>query len=194
MRTIPEKQVLPWLSERHLDMGDHYPEKVSVRFKDDFSRFWNVPVNPEARSDLIDTILRLTEPWSECLVWKPDGSWMETADDDRINDVVQLHLLRGLGLPLGTADAVLFEHSEKTKLVSLAFLNTIFGWCVGDDMLIIPDSGLFIVKTDHHNVIHVSCKSESAMEKFIEGMKKEDFPLPEEPPDSTFKLPKWMKR
>lgn len=194
MKAIPEQQILSWLSERHLDVGDHYPEKVSVLFKDDFSRFWVVPQEPANRPHLIDTILSLTEAWSECLVWKPDGSWMESTEDSRTNDVVLLQLLRGLGLPLGTADGVLFQHSERMKLVSLAFLTTIFGWCKGDDMLIIPDSGLFIVKVSHHDVIHVACKSEAAMNKFVAGMKKRGFPLPEEPPDPTFKIPKWMRR
>jgi hypothetical protein len=194
MRTIPEKQVLSWLAERQLDAGHQYPERVSVRFPEDFSRFWGVPSRPEARSYFIATILRLIEPWSECLVWKPYGSWPDSVNEARTNDVVQLHLLRGLGLPLGTADAVVFAHSEKTTLVSLVFLTTIFGWGVGDDLLIIPDSGSFIVKAYHHDVIYVFCKSDKSMKAFVEAMKKEEYLLPEKVPDSTFKTPEWMKK
>jgi hypothetical protein len=100
---------------------------------------------------------------------------------------------KGLGLPLGTADVVKFERAELDKLVTLMFSTTVFGWSVGEDLYIVPDNARHIVQTDHHNVIHVSCRTSADVDECVRQMEERGFVLPGEVPDSTFKRPDWMK-
>jgi len=62
------------------------------------------------------------------------GSWPSAVDPRRINDVVELQILTGPGLPLGTARVVAVARDELEKLVTLIFSTTIFGWSVGEDL------------------------------------------------------------
>jgi hypothetical protein len=100
---------------------------------------------------------------------------------------------KGLGLPLGTADVVKFERAELDKLVTLMFSTAVFGWSVGEDLYIVPDNAPHIVQTDHHNVIHVSCRTSADVDECVRQMEERGFVLPGEVPDSTFKRPDWMK-
>jgi hypothetical protein len=49
------------------------------------------------------------------------------------------------------------------------------------------------MQTDHHGVIHVSFRDDEGLQKFITRMREEKFPLPNDLPDTTFKMPDWMK-
>jgi hypothetical protein len=93
--------------------------------------------------------------WQECYVWRHLGSWPKSADSLRINDVVELQILEGLGLPMGSGDIVSFDRTELNRLVTLMFSTTIFGWSVGEDLYVVPDHANCILQTDHHDVIHV---------------------------------------
>src|SRR4029079_7065354 len=119
-------------------------------------RFWEIPPEAERRPYMALSLLELMGAWSSCYVWRPMGNWPESADPLRINDKVELQILSGLSIPLGTTDIVEFTRDELHKLVTLIFSTTVFGWSVGEDLQIVPDHGRFIVKTSHHNVIHVS--------------------------------------
>jgi hypothetical protein len=126
-------------------------------------------------------------------VWKHVGSWPQSAAPERINDVVQLRILDGLGLPLGTNAVVEFSRAEHDRLVTLLFITTIFGWSVGDDLYVVPDHGQHVLQTDHHDVIHMSFCTEESLDLCVDEMERREFPLPGEVPDSTFKQPGWMK-
>ena len=69
-----------------------------------------------------------------------------------------------------------------------------FGWSVGKDLYVVPDHAHCIMKTDHHDVVHVSFRDEASLQKFVSGMQEEDFVLPDHPPDPTFRTPKWMEK
>jgi len=131
--------------------------------------------------------------WQTCYVWKHLGRWPRSAVAERINDVVELRILEGLGLPLGTNAVVEFSRSEYHTLVTLLFTTTIFGWSVGDDLYIVPDHAQHLLQTDHHGVIHISFRTEDSLNVCVDEMARREFPLPAEVPDSTFKQPRWMK-
>ena len=59
------------------------------------------------------------------------------------------------------------ERAELDKLVTLMFSTTVFGWSVGEDLYIVPDHARYIVQTDHHNVIHVSCRSSADVDGWV---------------------------
>jgi len=194
MKTLNEGDFLEWARVHGLVVDAGYPKSAILSFDPNpgLDRFWIVPAAPERRPHFIASLLRLMGEWKSCRVWRHMGSWPSSADPLRINDVIELCILRGLDLPLGTADIVEFEASELDKLVTLMFSTTIFGWSVGEDLYVIPDSGRYLMQTDHHDVIHVSFRQDVDLERFVRGMEDAGFPLPDEPPDSTFKQPDWM--
>lgn len=194
MKSISEKEFLNWAKARAIVVDPGYPKSAVLSFEPDpqLSRFWAVPAAPERRPFLILNLLHLMGDWKSCHVWRHMGSWPASADQLRINDVIEWRILKGLGLPLGTANIVEFDASELDSLVTLIFSTTIFGWSVGEDLYVIADTGRYLMQTDHHDVIHVSFRQPEDLEQFVQGMDKVGFPLPIEPPDSTFKPQDWM--
>jgi hypothetical protein len=110
----------------------------------------------------------------------------------RVNDVVELHILQGLGLPLGTADVVIFDRVDLPTLIILLFSTTVFGWSVEEDVYVVPDHGRHVLQTDHHEVIHVSFRDAGEIGHWVSQMAQQGFDLPEDVPDATFKRPSWM--
>jgi hypothetical protein len=195
MKTLSAADFISWVRGRGIDLHETYPTTAILTFppEADHSRFWCIPRAPERRPFFIATILDLVGNWASCFVWRHSGSWPRAADPGRINDVVELRILTGLGLPLGTADVVEFARAERDALIALIFSNTVFGWSVGDDMYVIPDDARYIIQTDHHEVIHVSFRSAEDLAHFVKEMEDRGFPLPNELPDATFKPTGWMK-
>jgi hypothetical protein len=194
MRTHSEQYLLDWAKTHGIGVTEHYPKVVILRFQPETNedRFWEVPPQPERRSYFALSILELMGEWQSCFVWRHSGSWPDSADPQRINDNVELQILAGLGMPLGTADVVEFARVELPQLVTLIFSTTIFGWSVGEDLYIVPNHGRFIMKTDHHAAVHVSFRNSLEAEKFVDEMNAREFPLPDDVPDETFKRPDWM--
>ena len=73
------------------------------------------------------------------------------------------------------------------------FSTTVFGCSVAEDLYVVPDHARCILQTDHHNVIHVSCRNSADIDTWVKGMQERGFALPEDLPDSTFKTPGWMR-
>ena len=195
MQALPESAFLAWADKSGLWLDPQYPASAVLAFRPDphQDRFWEVPVEPEQRPYFILSFLELMGDWQECYAWRHLGRWPEAAEQSRINDVIELQILRGLGLPLGTADIVKFGRAELDKLVTLVFTTTVFGWSVFEDLYVVPDHARYILQTDHHNVIHVSCRSSADVDQLVRQMDERGFALPEDLPDSTFKRPDWME-
>jgi len=178
-----------------LYLDERYPQSAVLSFRPDpeLDRIWDVPPQPERRPYFIASLLELMGDWQWCYVWRHLGSWPQAADASRINDVVELRILKGLGLPMGTADVVEIPREESDKLVTLMFTTTVFGWSVGEDLYVVPNHGRYLLHTDHHDVVHVCFRDPEDLERCVKGMETRGFPLPENVPDSTFKQPPWMK-
>jgi hypothetical protein len=82
--------------------------------------------------------------------------------------------------------------ADLSALITLLFSTTIFGWSVGEDLLVVPDHARQLIQTDHHGVIHVSFRSVGDIEHWVSAMSRIGFDLPEDLPDETFKRPGWM--
>jgi hypothetical protein len=195
MTTHTEAEFLAWAERAGLALDPRYPQSAVLRFRPDpdHSRFWEVPAEPERRPHFIASMLELMGDWQWCRVWRHLGSWPDQISPGRINDVVERCILGALGLPLGTAAVVEFTSAEFDKLLTLLFTTTIFGWSVGEDLYVVPDHGRHLLQTDHHDVIHVSFRSEDETNRWVAEMNRRRFPLPDEVPDPTFKQPRWMK-
>jgi hypothetical protein len=196
MDSISEAQFLQWAAREGLHLDPQYPQSAVLTFAGgcEEARFWEVPLEPHRRPHFIDSLLKHLGDWQRCYVWRQMGSWPSSVEPPRINDVVEFQILKGLGLPLGTADVVAFSRDELEKLVTLMFSTTIFGWSLGDDLYVVPDHAQAFLQTDHHEVIHVMCRRPGDIQTWVDGMEHAGFPLPDSLPDSTFKTPSWMTR
>ena len=198
MKRVTEAQFLRWAEGRGLGLDPRYPQSAVLTFRDGTSdaRFWEVPSEPERRPYFLMSLLQLMGDWRACFVWRHLGSWPAAAriDSARINDVVEHEILKGLGLPLGTADIVEFDRAESGKLVALLFSTTVFGWSVGEDVYVVPDHARCFLQTDHHEVVHAVVRDLADVERWTGEMAEHGFALPEDLPDQTFKRPPWMPK
>lgn len=195
MRTTTEREFLRWAAGRGLGLDPQYRDAAVLDYQGGSdARFWVVPAEPERRPYFVASLLELLGDWHTCYVWRHLGSWPDPNDTDgqRVNDVVELRILQGLGLPLGTADIVTFDRSEFDALITLLFSTTIFGWSVGEDLYVVPDHARQVLQTDHHRVIHVSFRDSGDVGRWVSEMAQKGFALPEELPDETFRRPSWM--
>jgi hypothetical protein len=195
MRTISETDFLSWAAAKNLVLDPQYPDSAVLDFRGGSeSRLWLIPPEPERRPYLIASLPELMGDWQACYVWRHLGSWPDprTLDERQANDAVECCILDGLGLPLGTADVVIFDRNDLARLTTLMFSTTVFGWSVAEDLYVVPDNGQHLLQTDHHDVIHVSFRDAADVEYWVSEMAKRGFHLPEDVPDSTFKRPPWM--
>jgi hypothetical protein len=196
MRTTTEQAFLEWAAGKGLRLDPRYPHSAVLGFRQESeSRFWVVPEEPARRPHLIASLLELMGEWQLCHVWRHLGSWPDpaTVDIRRVNEMVECCILRGLGLPLGTADVVVFDRGDLAALTTLLFSTTVFGWSAGEDLYVVPDHGRHVLQTDHHDVIHVSFHDAGEIEHWVAEMARRGFELPEDVPDETFKRPSWMR-
>ena len=195
MTTLTEDEFLQWAFAKGMMLDPKYPQSAVLDFKTDSdSRFWEVPRAPERRPHFLASLIDLMGDWQTCYIWRHLGGWPDPAgiDPRRINDAVEMLILQGLGLPLGTGAVVAFDRTEREALVTLLFSTTVFGWSVGEDLYVVPDHARQILKTDHHDVVHVSFSAGEDVKSWVSKMSQERFNLPEHPPDATFKLSAWM--
>jgi|SRR5215475_9223722 len=195
MRTIAPAKFLRWAAGKDLRLDPEYPDSAVLDFQGGSdSRFWVVPPEPERRPYFVASLLELMGEWQICYVWRHLGSWPAQAsvDGGRINDAVELRILKGLGMPLGTADIVLFDVNDFDTLATLLFSTTIFGWSVNEDLYVVPDHAQQVLQSDHHGVIHVSFRAPADIAHWVSEMSQRGFDLPDELPDATFKRPSWM--
>jgi hypothetical protein len=195
MNSLTENKFLKWAGRHGIGIDENYPDSAALSFvpDPDLNRFWEVPEEPERRPFFIELMLKVIGNWQSCYVWRHLGSWPEKPTSQSPNDKVEFQTLSGIGLPMGTTDIVKFEIEDIDRLVTLIFSTTIFGWSVGEDLYLIPDNAQYILKTDHHGVLHVSFRNHGALDKCVKEMSEEGFPLPREIPDPTFKRPEWTK-
>lgn len=197
MTIIAEDEFLHWATGKGMALDLKYPGSKVLDFQPrSEARFWNVPQAVERRPQFIASLIELMGDWQTCYVWRHLGRWPDPncVNRRRVDNVIELCILKGLGLPLGTAAVVAFDRSELDALITLLFSTTVFGWCVGQDLYVVPDHARQILKTDHHDVIHVSCRDGDDLARWAAEMAKRKFDLPEERPDATFKQPPWRGR
>ena len=155
-------------------------------------RFWRVPARVQIPY-FISHLLNGLDAWSDCYLWPRDGWWPQIPDDDHIKDKVELCVLAGAGIAANSHGAIRYSAKEVDKLITAVFAKLSFGWCVSDDLYIIPDHARQFMEASHHDVVHVDVRDAERMQQFIQHMDLGEFPLPTKVPDATFKKPHWMK-
>lgn len=195
MKQIKEKKFLEIIKKQGIIIDPKYPKSASLCFEKDINiwRFWVIPSEGGRIPFFVDTILEALDKWERIFVWRHLGSWVQTIKGERITEDIQAVIYRGVGISEDNVDVLEFTIRELPELVTLVFNQLIFGWNVGDDLYIIPNHGKQIIKTDHHDVVHVSFRDKAGMDEYIKRLAEKGFKLPDELPDETFKRPDWMK-
>jgi hypothetical protein len=160
------------------------------------ARFWNFPKRAAGFPFFISHMLDTLAPWSECHLWPRGGQWPALPDDADCDLplawTVRGRLLGAAGIPACHQGAACYTADERDQLVTAVFAQLVFGWCPPDDLFILPDHGRYFLHTDHHGVIHANFRDEADITPFVEHMAQENYLLPTQLPDATFKLPSWM--
>ena len=195
MNAISKEQFLQWAATHGLTLDPKYPQAAVLHYTaGGDSRFWAVPTEPQRRPRFITTLLERLGEWETCYVWRHLGRWPQPGkmNPGRPNERVEYQILRGLGLPMGTADVVCFSRDEIDLLITLIFSTTIFGWSVGHDLYIVPDHARQILQTNHHDAIYVKFREAGHVDAWVAALAEAGFALPNDLPDATFKRPSWM--
>ena len=194
METIPTDRFVEWCAARHIQPDDRYspPECLVYVPPCRHHRFWPVPERAAEIPFFASHLLAGFDPWAECFAWPRGGVWPDWGSSERIAQSVQDVILRGAGVPPDLHGAVRFTRDELPKLVTVIFAKLAFGWSVIDDLFVVPDHGRQFLQTDHHDVVHVEFSDSKYIAPFIKHMADEDYALPTELPDATFKKPDWM--
>src|SRR5690349_20341543 len=111
MKTLSVDDFLRWAATKELGLDPRYPQSAVLTFRHDerHARFWSVPAKPEHRPYFALSFLELMGDWSACHVWRHLGTWpapVPEVDPRRINNLVEICILGGLGLPLGLSSVV----------------------------------------------------------------------------------------
>jgi hypothetical protein len=77
--------------------------------------------------------------------------------------------------------------------VAVMFAAMLAGWCVDDDLYLIPGHGRQFLQVSHHEVVHAQFRDEARLLEFVAYMDGKDYALPTEVPDETFTRPSWMR-
>ncbi len=196
MNAIPEQEFVAWAETVGIGLEPGHPKSAVLRFETarQDSRFWEIPKEPERRSYFFASILDAVGDWNTCAAWRAMGSWpaLNRVEPSRVNDVVEARLLAGLSMPLGTADIVRFTRDETDSLLGLLFLTSVFGWSVGEDLYVIPNTGRYILKAGHHGVVYVTFRNPDDVAGWTAFLADRGFCLPDHLPDPTFTRPDWM--
>src|SRR5215467_13529552 len=107
MKSLTRADFLRWAEDHGLTLDYRYPQLAIFQFRpaSDSARFWCVPNQSRRRPRFFASVLEFASPWDACFVWRHRGSWpnKEHLDTGRVNDGVEFELLKGIGVPCGTA-------------------------------------------------------------------------------------------
>jgi hypothetical protein len=194
MQAVSGEEFLRWAAGLGIGVDPRYPDSRSLRLlpPTDHDRFWVVPPDPATWPHFVASLLGGLDDWETGVLWPKFGSWPLFGLSQSYHEGVRAVVLRGVGIPDGWSGAARFERDEEGALVAVLFAFMVFGSCVYDDLLFVPDHGRQLLHTDHHYVIHAGCKCESRVLELVAHMAAEGYELPTELPDETFRRPAWM--
>jgi hypothetical protein len=119
-------------------------------------------------------------------VWPRDGSWWAYSDQAESLDPESpfAEIIRSSENP-----AALVGRDEMGELIKFLWFTLNDLELRPADLQLIPDDRAIIFMLDHHQTLHASSSDLQKLEGIVELLEQGGFPLPEEPPDWTFKHP-----
>jgi hypothetical protein len=193
MRLATNDEFLGWAKQRGIGVNSRYSDPAQSCFwlhilsGGGERRFWAFPFEARELLVFVTSILKALDPWESCRVLKRVGSW-SYAEDGEGQDLV----LESIGIPEGFGGSVEFLASEGATLLLLLVTQLAFASNPGDDLWVVPDHGRQVIFTDHDGAVHLLFAAPEHMGSFVEAMRENGFPLPDEPPNESLRWPNWM--
>ncbi len=182
MNRLTETEFLSWADGVGIGVEPERPRDNMLVFHGgcSYQRVWPIPAECYRRPYFFGATLRLLDDWQSCYAWRRLGSWPAESDLDEIDDSGRMeHLaLKGLGVPLGTADVLQIAREEFDTLQALMLAATQFGWSVGQDLFIVPDHAGCILEVSHHDRIYVHFRDASDIARWTDLMERQGFGPP----------------
>jgi hypothetical protein len=193
MELISETALKKWLAKRNLLWEEKYG-RIDIPGDARESRFWVLPEPARRIVYFLTVALESIDPWEQLVICKQGASGWYSADaGDRPLEAVHDQVVASTGLPREFRGAIRVDRTDYTSILTLLFNQLLFGWCMWDDVYVIPDHADQIIKTSHHDVLHVDFRDRKRVDSFVAAMAAREFLLPETVPDGTFKTPHWMQ-
>jgi hypothetical protein len=170
-----------------LDTRFEPPQTLTYVTSQSASRFWPTPVDLDELLVFLTGALEALDPWTSCWVYKRAAGWFSAEDEDQRGKVLQ-----SIGIPAGSADVLSIDAGERASLLLALLTQVGFGWKVTDDVFVVPEHGRQLLWIDHAEAVFVLFRDAAAVESFVAAMAAAGFPLPSEPPNTSFAWPDWM--
>lgn len=161
--------------------GSDQQSVIFINEQKTYRKSWITPPynNGSAIPFFLSKILEALDPWQKCWVWKSNGDWgFHLTETSLIHHRVWANILHKSGIPEGFKGAIAYNRDEFFDLLTVLYIQTAFGWCVANDLFIVPDQAKQIVKMDHHGFVHVTFINKSRSEKFVLQLSKDNIKLP----------------
>jgi hypothetical protein len=175
-----------------LDPGYAHSDCLCILPPRESSRFWILPDHPYSIPHFIGAVLKGLDRWETAYLWPRIGGWPAFTETHLPNERVRDVIWRGAGIPERWARGARVSPDECSAVVAALFASLALGGDSCSDLYFLPDHGRQIVLAGHHDAIHVECADEVRTAELVRHMEGAGYPLPTEPPDTTFKWPPWM--
>src|SRR6516162_5294282 len=139
MTALPEKEFVEWLKARELTWDEQYGY-IDFKSGETDERFWTLPERGARVVYLIAFILDSLDSWNYLMVCRQGaGGWHTGHDAPSIIDFVHDQIVSSTSIPKDFRGVLRVEKSDEVAITTLLFNQLMFGWCMWDDVYVIPD-------------------------------------------------------
>ena len=156
----------------------------------DLTRYWPYP--DESGAPAFTRALLEVGGKAEMYWVRPTrGRWYDPLSPGEGWSSVWDTLIAGLGIPEGHVGAIGLAANDP-RLQALLTLQLMMGTSLLSDATVLPSHGQHLWFFEHHDVLWGEFADMDTMQRHIAGLAIAGFPLPDEPPDPTFKPQPWQ--
>ena len=171
MRSIPTSEFLIWAAQRGIGPDTRYAEPRTLEFLDGRCKGgrWEYPSSPFEAPVFVLDALDAIEPWHEMWAYRRFDTWRCTDEDEPAGRLCTF-IFHALGIEPTDSITLIFSKSELDALATLALATICFGWCVYDDLFLVPNHGRQILYFDHDEMLHVRCRERDSFDRLLAKM------------------------
>lgn len=162
----------------------NWPRNLSFEQPTAVGVYWTPPTNQTELKAFLRTLLELLGDWNTLYLWPKCVPLKDVLLDEEIDALTDLANSTPV---LATTGAIVVVRSEIEPLLGILVPLIEHGWSWPTDVHLVPDSFAVCVIVDHHEAVHVNFPTPECCGAFVAAMESRGFPLPEKPPDWTFR-------